>query len=84
MQNSQIFQGQYSHSRGEESLFSFSGNVPNLSYSNAEFQKKNPEVEPPDPRLWEREGKLPPLDILSGYAPAPKYASERHSKKGDA
>ena len=53
--------------RGEGSWFYFSENVPKRSYSNAEFQKF-PEV--PDPRFWEGEGKLPPLEIMSGYATA--------------
>ena len=37
MQDSQILRGQYPgpRSKGEESLFSFSKNVPKLSYSNA-------------------------------------------------
>ena len=57
--------------RGEESLFSFSKNVPKLSYSNAEFPPppKNPGVEPPDPVFENGRGScLPPLEIVSGYA----------------
>ena len=40
MQNSQILRGQYpgTRFRGEESLFSFSENIPKLFYSNAEFE----------------------------------------------
>ena len=47
-------------------------NVLKLFYSNAEFWT-NPGEEPMDPRFWEREVKLPPLEIMSGYA------SERQS-----
>ena len=49
----------------DENWFYFSENVPKRSYSIAEFQKF-PKV--PDPRFWEGEGKLPPLEIMSGYA----------------
>ena len=73
MQNSKSFPADStpdSRFRGEESWFHFSGKVPKRSYSNAEFQKFQ---ELPDPRFWEGEGKLPPLEIMSGYATAHIY-----------
>ena len=50
-----------------ESLFPFSENVPKLFYINAEFQN-HPGVEAPDPVFRNGRGKLPPLEIVSGYA----------------
>ena len=70
MQNSKIFLGTIHQTPvlgGEWSLCYFSENVPKRSYNNAEFQKI-PEL--PDPRFWVGKGKLPPLEIMSGYATA--------------
>ena len=60
MQNSKKFPGDNTpdpRSRGKESLFLFSENVPKLSYSNAEF-KTNSGVKPPGPRFWEGDVKV--------------------------
>ena len=53
--------------RGEESWFKFSENVPTRSSNNAGLEK-NPELL--DPVFGMGRGKLPPLEIRSGYATA--------------
>ena len=53
--------------QGRRSLFSFSEKVPKLSYSNAEFHNKSGGR---TAVFGKRRWKLPPLEIMSGYAPA--------------
>ena len=68
MQNSKSFPADSTPDprfRGEESWFYFSKNVPKRSYSNAEFQKF-PEL--PDTLFGKGREKLPPLEIMAGYA----------------